>query len=98
MTNDKKTYIIACAILCVLVGWLLCRNNDTGVGFIGNQFEPIRNQQQEITSEIKDTRDKLGDAQRATDNLQSEIKESGAIIAECQRIIREVRARNERGK
>ena len=94
--KSNKTYlIVGCVLIVLLLGWFLCRDNGLGINLLGQQFNLIRTQQSEITSGINNAKNGVENAQRASDNLQSDVNESKAIIADCKRIIREVRERDE---
>ena len=97
--SGSNKYLIICGcVICVLLYWFLCRDNGQGISLLGKQLDYVGNQQSEITSGLDNAKSTIGDAERATDNLQTEITESGALIKDCQRIIREVRERDEKRK
>lgn len=94
--KDNKTYLIIGAVIVVfLLYWFLCRDNGPGINLFREQLNSAGTQQSEITSGINNAKSGIENAERATDNLRTEINESGAIIKDCQRIIKAVRERDE---
>lgn len=94
--KDNKTYlIIGAVIVVVLLYWFMCRDNGPGINLFREQLNSAGTQQSEITSGINNAKSGIENAERATDNLRTEINESGAIIKDCQRIIKAVRERDE---
>ena len=94
--ESNKTYLIVGAVVIVfLLYWFLCRDNGLGINLFREQLNSAGTQQSEITSGINNAKIGIENAERATDNLRTEINESGAIIKDCQRIIKAVRERDE---
>ena len=94
--KDNKTYLIIGAVIVVfLLYWFMCRDNGPGINLFREQLNSAGTQQSEITRGINNAKSGIENAERATDNLRTEINESGAIIKDCQRIIKAVRERDE---
>lgn len=87
--NHRWFYVfVLCLLIIIAVTSCSNGNNRTGADTIRNEFEQAGNNQQEITNGI-------GDAEQSVDKIESGVNEAGAIIADCKRILREVRKRNE---
>lgn len=99
LNNDKKTiqpYLIVGG-LCLLLFLFKCfsnGNHGTGIDFIREQFDCFGKQQSEITSGTENAEKRIDASAKSTANLELSITESGAVIADCKRIIREIRTRN----
>ena len=81
---------IICGVLLLLVLWFCYGdgNHGTGTFTVGSQLESIGSQQQEITRRSEE-------AEKRIDSIDCSIRESAEIIADCKRILAEVRKRNE---
>lgn len=92
--NELKKIIqrhpIISSVLLLLVLWYCfgSRNHGPGTSAVGIQLESIGSQQQEITTGA-------ANAEKRVDSIDRSIRDSAEIIADCKRIIAEVRKRNE---
>lgn len=82
-------------IICLIIGFLLAfllllcyGNHRTGDESINNQLEQIGNNQSTITESINKSENRI-------ENIESRIGETGTIIEDCQRILENIRKRDE---
>lgn len=94
MKNEKVIFIIAIVVFAGLA-LLWYGNNRTGDMPVREQLEQAGNNQSNITSGISEAEHRIDNSQKSIIHLEDGISEAGTIIADCKRIIAEVRARNE---
>lgn len=87
--NHRLFYILVMCLL-IAIAFTSCSNGDNRTGDVParEQFEQIGNNQSAITETINKSENRV-------EIVEDGINEAGAIIADCQRIIKEVRKRNE---
>lgn len=91
--NEKENHRLFYGIvmfLLIIIAVTSCSNgnNGTGADTVRDEFGQAGNNQQEITNGIDN-------AEQSVDKIESGVNEAGAIIADCKRILRDVRKRNE---
>ena len=107
-TTKSRNYIIA-GVLVILLCALALRScgslsdNGSGADAIGNQLNAAESNQQSITAEIKNaagtagrSEEAINNADAAAERIESGQREAGAIIADCQSIVKAVRERGKR--
>lgn len=101
MKNEKIMYVGIGFLLGIILMFCI-GDNRAGVDKTRNQLNEARTNQSAITSRIdkaEDTSKDIADTgeriEQSASNLETGIKDAGDIIAECQRILSEVRKRNE---
>lgn len=87
--NHRLFYILVMCLL-IAIAFTSCSNGNHGTGDVPvrEQFEQIENNQSAITETINKSENRV-------EIVEDGVNEAGAIIADCQRILREVRKRNE---
>ncbi len=88
--ENHRWFYVLILFLLIVISFASCRNGDNRTGDVParEQFEQIENNQSEIT-------DAINKSENRVEIVEDGINEAGAIIADCQRILREVRKRNE---
>ena len=101
MKNEKIVYFGIGFVLGIIL--MFCYGNHrAGVDETRNQLNEARTNQSAITegiSEAENTSKDIADTSRhieqSTERLETGIKDAGSLIKECQRILSQVRKRNE---
>lgn len=103
-TTKSRNYIIA-GVLVILLCTLALRgcgvhDNGSGADAVREQLNAAGNNQQSITAGIENaagaaerSEEAINNADAAAERIESGQREAGAIIADCQSIVRAVRAR-----
>lgn len=103
-TAKNRNYLIAgvLVLLFCAVAMRSCGLHDNGSGAdeVRNQLDAAGSNQQSITAGIKNaagtagrSEEAINNADAAAERIESGQREAGAIIADCQSIVRAVRAR-----
>ena len=103
-TTKSRTYIIAGVFVILLCALALrscgVHDNGNGADAVGEQLNAAGSNQQRITAGIENAAGAAGRSEKAINNadaaaerIESGQREAGAIIADCQSIVRAVRAR-----
>lgn len=108
MKNEKKSnsYLILSIVIIALVAFAVrgCGVSDDGSGAdaVRTELNAAGSNQSGITTGIGTAESAAGeletavnDAENAAGKIEANEREAGAIIADCQRIIREIRERGE---
>lgn len=94
MKNEKIVYFGIGFVLAIIL--MFCYGNHrAGVNETRNQLNEARTNQSAITERISEAENTSRAIEQSTENLENGFSEAGDIIGECQRIISEVRKRNE---
>lgn len=96
---DKKKVVVALLLLCALLGYALWRGREN-VPSDGDGAVDVRIELNEATDFNLAIEDRVREAKRAAGNIAESIDRNGelaleaeAVIAECQRILGEIRSR-----
>ena len=108
MQNGKKNLyyfiagILALAVVACAVRSCGVHDNESGIDAVGNKLNAAKSNQSAITAGISNAERTAGDAEKtvsaaesAAIRIESGQREAEAIIADCERILKQIR---ERGK
>lgn len=106
-TTKSRNYIIAGVFVILLCALALrscgLHDNGSGADAVRDELNNAATTQQSITSRITDAQNTAGklesgitNAEQSAIRIENNQQTAGELIADCQRIVREVRARTER--
>lgn len=99
--TDWRLYVAVALVALPCLGYWLLRDGD-GADAVGEQLGEAITAQRRITAEANDITERtnslrtgISGAVRQTESINNNLTTAGEIIADCERILREVRARAE---